>query len=376
MVRNMNSGTITIFLCGDVMTGRGIDQVLPHPSPPHIFEPYVTDARTYIRLAEDANGPIPKPAGSDYVWGDALGELSRQAPDVRLINLETAVTRSEDHWPAKGINYRMNPENIGVLTTAGIDVVALANNHVLDWGYAGLEETIRTLDKARVLHAGAGKNRNESEAPAVLDLGAKGRVLVFSFGAESSGIPPTWAATDNRAGVNRLPDLSGMTVSSIGELIRRFKRPADIVIVSIHWGPNWGYDVSVDERRFSRSLIDEAGVDVIHGHSSHHVKGIEVHRGRLILYGCGDFLNDYEGISGHESYCGDLGLMYFAKIDPAAGKLLELDMTPTRIRRFRVIRSSVSDAMRLADILNREGADAGTSVEMTGENRLRLRWKE
>jgi poly-gamma-glutamate synthesis protein (capsule biosynthesis protein) len=167
-----------------------------------------------------------------------------------------------------------------------------------------------------------------------------------------------------------------MTVSSIGELIRRFKRPADIVIVSIHWGPNWGYDVSVDERRFGRSLIDEAGVDVIHGHSSHHVKGIEVHRGRLILYGCGDFLNDYEGISGHESYCGDLGLMYFAKIDPAAGKLLELDMTPTRIRRFRVIRSSVSDAMRLADILNREGADAGTSVEMTGENRLRLRWKE
>jgi poly-gamma-glutamate synthesis protein (capsule biosynthesis protein) len=123
MVRNMNSGTITIFLCGDVMTGRGIDQVLPHPSPPHIFEPYVTDARTYIRLAEDANGPIPKPAGSDYVWGDALGELSRQAPDVRLINLETAVTRSEDHWPAKGINYRMNPENIGVLTTAGIDVM-------------------------------------------------------------------------------------------------------------------------------------------------------------------------------------------------------------------------------------------------------------
>jgi poly-gamma-glutamate synthesis protein (capsule biosynthesis protein) len=376
MVRIMSSETITIFLCGDVMTGRGIDQVLPYPSPPHVFEPYVTDAGTYVQLAEDAHGPIPRPVGFDYIWGGALAELAGQAPDVRLINLETAVTRSEDHWPGKGINYRMNPDNLGVLTTAGINAVSLANNHVLDWGYAGLEETIRSLDKAGILHAGAGRNRSGAEAPAVLDLGLKGRVLVFSFCVESSGVPQIWAAMDDRAGVNRLPDLSANTVLRIGGLIRQAKRPDDIVIVSIHWGPNWGFGVSIEEQRFSRSLIDEAGVDVVHGHSSHHAKGIEVHRGRLILYGCGDFLNDYEGISGHEAYRGDLGLMYFAKIDPATGKLLELGMTPTQIRRFRVIRASTSDAIRLADILNREGAGAGTSVEMTAENRLRLRWKE
>ncbi len=367
---------VTIFLCGDVMTGRGIDQVLPHPSPPHIFEPYVTDARGYVQLAEDANGPIPKPAGLAYVWGDAIAELARQAPDVRLINLETAVTRSEDYWPGKGINYRMNPESIGVLTTAGTNVVALANNHVLDWGYAGLEETIRALDKARVLHAGAGKDRKGAEAPAVLDLGAKGRVLVFSFAAESSGVPEVWAAKEDRPGVSLLQGLSDDAVRRIRDQVRRVKKRGDIVIASIHWGPNWGYEISAEQVRFSHGLIDDAGVDVIHGHSSHHVKAIEVYRGKLILYGCGDFLNDYEGISGYESYRGDLGLMYFAKIDPASGKLLELDMTPTQVRRFQVIKASASDAKWLASVLNREGAAAGTSVELTGENRLRLRWKE
>jgi poly-gamma-glutamate synthesis protein (capsule biosynthesis protein) len=302
--------------------------------------------------------------------------MARQAPDVGVINLETAVTRSRDYWPGKGINYRMNPENIGVLTTAGIDVVVLSNNHVLDWEYAGLEETIRTLDKARVLHAGAGKNRNESEAPAVLDLGAKGRVLVFSFAAESSGVPEAWAAKQDRPGVNLLQDLSNDTVRRIRDQVRRVKKSGDIVIASIHWGPNWGYEISVEQVRFSHGLIDDAGVDVIHGHSSHHVKAIEVYRGKLILYGCGDFLNDYEGISGYESYRGDLGLMYFAKIDPDTGKLLELHMMPTQVRRFQVIKASASDAKWLAAVLNREGAAVGTSVELTRESRLLLRWKE
>jgi poly-gamma-glutamate synthesis protein (capsule biosynthesis protein) len=300
--------------------------------------------------------------------------MAQQSPDVRLINLETAVTRSEDHWPGKSINYRMHPDNIGVLTAAGINAVSLANNHILDWGYAGLEETVRTLEKTGLFHAGAGRNRSEAEAPIVLDLGAKGRVLVFSFGTESSGVPPIWAATDDRAGVNRLPDLSVKTVSSIGKLIRQAKRPADIGIISIHWGPNWGYDVSTDEQRFSRSLIDEASADVIHGHSSHHAKGIEVYRNRLILYGCGDFLNDYEGISGNEAYRGDLGLMYFARVDPVTGGLLSLNMTPMQVRHFRVNRASPVDTAWLAGVLSREGKKFGTSVDVVGGNRLRLKW--
>jgi poly-gamma-glutamate capsule biosynthesis protein CapA/YwtB (metallophosphatase superfamily) len=122
---------IKIFLCGDVMTGRAIDRILPHPSSPQLHERYVTSTDGYVRLAETINGPIPRPADFSYVWGVALDEWRRAAPDVRLINLETAITRSESFFP-KGINYRMSPENVECLLTAGIDCCVLANNHVLD----------------------------------------------------------------------------------------------------------------------------------------------------------------------------------------------------------------------------------------------------
>ncbi len=135
--RSGNSDLITLFLCGDVMTGRGIDQVLPNPSDPRLCEPYVTSAVGYVELAEMANGPIPKPVDFSYVWGDALEELRDLRPDVRIINLETSVTKSEDCVP-KGINYRMNPENIACLTVAEIDCCVLANNHIRDWGDSGL----------------------------------------------------------------------------------------------------------------------------------------------------------------------------------------------------------------------------------------------
>ncbi len=376
MQQTMNLLAITIFLCGDVMTGRGIDQVLPHPSPPRIYEPYVTDAREYVRLAERTSGPLSKPFGFSAVWGDALSELARERPDVRIINLETAITTSNDYWAGKGINYRMNPANAEALSAAEIDVAELANNHVLDWGYGGLAETIRTLEQRRIRHPGAGWNKSEAEAPAVIELNGKGRVIVMSFGRETSGIPAAWAATDSRPGVNLLPDLSADTVKRIRKQVLQVKKPGDIVIASIHWGANWGYDISDEEKRFAHGLIDDAGVDVVHGHSSHHLKAIEVYQGKLVLYGCGDFLDDYEGIGGYEQYRGDLGLMYFAKLDPATGRLLSLLMTPTQIRQFSVTRAKPADAAWIAGILNREGKQFGTGVEMTEGNRLRLTWRE
>ena len=209
---------ITIFMCGDVMTGRGIDQVLPHPSAPVIYEPYLKSARGYVEIAEEANGPIPQPVNFSYIWGDAL------------------------------------------------------------------------------------------------------------------------------------------------------------VVASIHWGGNWGYEVPHDQTEFAHKLIDAAGVDVIHGHSSHHVKGMEVYKDKLILYGCGDFLNDYEGIRGYEVFRDDLGLMYFASVDPSSGKLIHLRMSPTQIKRFRVNRASRADALWLKDILNREGKKFGTRTEMNPDNTLAPQW--
>ena len=369
-----DSTLITIFLSGDVMTGRGIDQVLPHPSDPVIHEPYMKSARGYVDLAIRANGPIQRPVSFAYIWGDALAELERIGPDLRIVNLETSITKSDDYWEGKGINYRMHPENIPCLTAAGIDYCSLANNHILDWGYAGLIETLETLRKVHIECAGAGWDVKEAETPAVLNVAGKGRVIVFSYGATTSGIPSSWSASNSRPGVNLLKDLSDQAVKNIKEKVGEVDQKGDIVVVSIHWGSNWGYSIPSHQRQFAHRLIDEAGVDVIHGHSSHHVKGIEVYKGKLVIYGCGDFLNDYEGIGGYEEYRAGLALMYFVSVDPATGKLAGLQMTPTRIRNFRVNHASKADVLWLRDILNREGIRLGTRVRLNRSGTLTLHW--
>lgn len=368
------SDLITVFICGDVMTGRGVDQVLPHPSDPVLHEPYVRSAKDYVESAERANGPIPRPVRFSYPWGDALDEFQRVDPDLRIINLETSITTSNDYRPDKGIHYRMHPKNIPCLTAAKIECCALANNHVLDWGYEGLAETLETLKKANIKSAGAGRNLQEAQMPAVMEVRRKGRVLVFSYGLPSSGIAPGWAALEDKPGVNLLRSLSDATVRQIKGQVDAVKQPGDIVIASIHWGGNWGYHVNPEQRQFAHKLIDHACVDVIHGHSSHHVKGIEVHKERPVIYGAGDFLNDYEGISGYESFRADLALMYFASMDPSTGKLVHLNMTPMQIRNLRANKAVRTDALWLRDVLNREGNKFGTRAGMNQNNTLTLEW--
>jgi len=363
----------TLFLCGDVMTGRGIDQILPHPSRPQLFEPYVRSAKEYVELAERANGPITRPVDLAYVWGDALEELDAMRPDARIINLETAITTAEDAWPGKGIHYRMHPANIGVLTTARIDCCALANNHVLDWGYDGLAETLATLHVAGIRTAGAGADEIEAAAPAILDLSHGGRVLAFAWGMESSGVDRHWAAAAERAGVNLLLDLSTRSIDAIARQVQALKRAGDIAVASIHWGGNWGYHIDDDVRAFAHGLVDRAGIDVVHGHSSHHPQAVEIHRRRPILYGCGDFLNDYEGIGGYESYRPELTLMYFPMLDADTGELLRFTATPMRVRRFRVNRATEEEAMWLEQRLARESERFGTRVERQSDGRLLLR---
>ena len=365
---------ITVFMCGDVMTGRGIDQVLPHPSDPTIYESYMKSARGYVEIAEEVNGPIDYPAGFSYIWGDTLKELDRVAPDIRIINLETSITKSNDYWKGKGINYRMHPENISSLTAAKIDVCSLANNHVLDWGYSGLLETLATLKKVNINISGAGRNLAEAQTPAVLKVPGKGRVIVFAFGLGTSGVPSSWGAAAKRPGVNLLRDLSEKSLFDIQEKVLNVKRRGDIVVVSLHWGSNWGYGIPREHTIFAHRLIDEVDVDIIHGHSSHHVRAIEVYKDKLILYGCGDFINDYEGISGYEEFRADLSLMYFATVDPSTGKLVGLQMTPTQIRRFKVILASNVDTLWLKETLNREGTTFGTKVKVIEDNRLTLQW--
>jgi poly-gamma-glutamate synthesis protein (capsule biosynthesis protein) len=188
-----------------------------------------------------------------------------------------------------------------------------------------------------------------------------------------SGIPFDWAATKDKPGVDLLPDLSVATADLLAERIGSSRRPGDLVVLSIHWGPNWRFEVSNDEQDFAHRLIDSGAIDVLHGHSSHHVKGVEVYRGKLVLYGCGDFLDDYEGIGGHESFRGDLGLVYLPSFE-ANGELASLELVPTTVRRFQVRRADPEGAAWLQETLQREGRRFGTSAWLDGEGRLRLRW--
>ena len=353
------------------MTGRGIDQVLPHPGDPRLYEPSAASATTYVELAERAHGPIVRPVDFAYVWGDALDELERAHPDARIINLETSVTNSDQRWD-KGIHYRMHPANVPCLTAARIDCCVLANNPVLDWGHAGLVETIETLRRAGLRTSGAGRSLAEAQAPAVIEIGGESRVLVFGFGTATSGIPSSWAATADRPGVQLLEDLSDETLERVGAMIRGAKRPADVVVASIHWGGNWGFAVPECHVRFAHGLV-RAGVDIVHGHSSHHVRPIEIYEGKLILYGCGDFLNDYEGIRGYEQFRDDLALMYFATVDRDAGALTALRMIPMRIMNFKANRARREDAGWLRDAINRESRRFRFEVALHADDHLELR---
>jgi poly-gamma-glutamate synthesis protein (capsule biosynthesis protein) len=306
-----------------------------------------------------------------YVWGEALDVWNRIRPDVKLVNLETAITQSEEAWPGKEIHYRMSPENVPCLTTAGIDCCALANNHILDWGYSGLEETLSMLERADVKSAGAGRTLDQAAAPAILAVEGRGRVVVFSLGSTTSGIPLSWAASCNRGGVYLLEEEG---IEQLRERVEAVKLSEDVVVASIHWGPNWGYKVPRAHVIFAHRLVDEAGIDIVQGHSSHHALGIEVHNGRLVLYGCGDFLTDYEGIPGNEGFRGDLGLMYFAHVDSSTRRLLTLRMIPTQMRRFRLSRPPPADVRWLKDTLDHEGKRFGTRVEWGGDESFYLRW--
>lgn len=368
------ANTATLFLAGDVMTGRGIDQILPHANAPVLREPSVQRADQYVELAERANGSIPRPVNSRYIWGNALEELERVRPDLRIVNLETSVTTSDDFWPEKAIHYRMHPAHAPCLTAARIDCCTLANNHVLDFGYAGLEQTLATLRAAGIAYCGAGEDLAAAKRPAWFDLPGGARVAVIACGCMTAGIPAEWSAAPDRAGVFLVDERDRKVAKEVRCLVEPPDSRPTLVVASIHWGGNWGYEVSRRHRRFARRLIKRAGVHLVFGHSSHHVRGFEVYRGRLILYGCGDLLTDYEGIRGHESYRKDLGLMYFPSFDLTTGRLLAMEMVPTRMRRFQITRAEPADVQWLAEMLNREGVPLGTRVEITGDNRLRARW--
>lgn len=381
-----------LFLCGDVMTGRGIDQILLSPSEPTLYESYIRNARDYVWLAERHSGTIPRGVDSGYVWGAALAAIGEYAPHVCLMNLETSVTTHPQPWPEKGIHYRMHPANAAVLAAPAMHnshdaakagqrhsngnpsarqiCYSLANNHVLDFGREGLAETLDTLESRGLSCCGAGLSPDDAAAPARPD-GAG--TAIFSVGTADSGIPGEWRAAGRRSGVYRLARLDSETIRQETGRIANELSANETGIVSLHWGGNWGWNISNAERSFAHELVDGAGISIVHGHSSHHVKGIELYHGALILYGCGDFITDYEGISGHEAYRPDLSLMYFADIDEASRRVIAVRIVPLQSYRFSLRPVSTADSNWVERTLNRESEQLGTAVVRTGDGGLCVR---
>ena len=356
------SDTLTMFLAGDVMTGRGVDQILPFPGDPELKERCVRDAREYVALAEKRNGRIPGPVGFGWPWGEALPILDAAAPDARVVNLETTVTTCA-RFASKGINYRMHPSNLGVLTAARIDVCVLANNHLLDFGADGLVETLDVLARNGVRTVGAGRTVAQAWCPVVVETGRGRRLLIWAAALPSSGVSSHGAARRGRPGVAYLPEPTPAEADHVLDRTRLIRRNTDVVAVSLHWGSNWGYDVPDAHVEFAHRLVD-GGVDVVFGHSSHHPRPVEIYRGHPILYGCGDLINDYEGIGGHERFRDDLRLLYLVTLDARTHELLELRMVPMRSRQMQLHRASRRDTEWLRRVLDGISRDFGTRIDV------------
>ena len=396
----MASKSFTLTFLGDVMLGRLVDQLFPqHVNNTHDEEIAAHFVRDYPSILGNGNYTASSP------WGTTLPLLC--ASDLTLINLETSVTTSSESWPQKKFNYRMHPSNLGpILQAAHVDYVSLANNHTLDFGTEGLVETVWTLKEAGVSFAGAGETTLESYRAAVLWLPRKAQeyhsrrvdgqkvlqsqqeqpqdhaypVHVYS----ASDHPHDWNtvptfhlidySSKTRVRLRRLLLTGGATthppendyVNEDHEFHHRAHHhhqqsgsssstPASALkIFSIHWGPNYTWHPSDRIRALAHFLIDECGVDIVHGHSSHHVQGVERYHGKVIIYGCGDFVDDY---TMHEDFRNDLGAVWRVTVKEKFGSeqddnrgvnenglsLDRLEIFPMRIDRFRAMLLDVQD---------------------------------
>ena len=337
------SEILRFFIAGDVMTGRAIDQLFAIQNPEDFGKHDSVPASQYQAWSTELYGEVFKPVRHEYIWGSSLDVLKLAEPDFRLINLETAVTISRG-WENKKFNFRMHPANIGSLSVAEIDCCTLANNHTMDFGVRGMLDTCESLENAGIGYAGAGANLAKACEPYIRVIDGGRRILVFSWGAGDSGVPAHWQALPDGPGLNYLPNFTSTTLSRMVDLIGSYRRPGDFVIASIHWGGNWVKSTPEPHRNLARRLIETAGVDIVHGHSSHHPLGVEVFKQKIILYGCGDLINDYEGHPDYRSMRHHLGAMYFVDFDKASGEVKNLKILPVQRRRFRLEKPSRNDS--------------------------------
>ena len=352
------------------MLGRAVQLSFPVQAPGEEFIRDSCTAEHYMNMALHS----PKPTLSEirkqnqncgsYLWGKSRFEMKHE-PDVCLLNLETAVTKtiSNSDIPSyKGINYHMHVDNFETIM-AGFPfkapvVLCFANNHSLDFGRKALEkESLPFFGHTRsVQMIGCGRNFREAAKPAIVPCDGV-EIEIFAVATGCSGTPRDWWATDVQSAVVGLPSLTNAasvdeSLVIIRKVISRSSTAKNrrVRILSIHWGPNWALkhesEAAIKARReLAHRVIDECGVDLIYGHSSHHIRGMERYKQKLIIYGAGDIINDYEGFEnpGEERYVKLGGI--FAVDVTASGDLRQLCIVPMLMNQLRLERYT-KDSLR------------------------------
>jgi poly-gamma-glutamate synthesis protein (capsule biosynthesis protein) len=294
-----NTQPLKLLLAGDVMLGRLVNEMLK----------------------------VEPPA---YPWGDTLS-LFHNA-DVRLCNLECVIADRGTPWSAtpKVFHFRSDARNMAVLNAAHIAAVSLANNHVLDFTEAGLSDMLHHLKRAGIHYAGAGATLKEAAEPAIWE--AQGRTLGLIACTDNE---PDWAATEAHSGIWYVPiRVQDERAHRLFEVVQQSKANVSYLIVSLHWGPNWGYAPPAEHRPFAHALID-SGADLVFGHSGHIVRGIEIYKNRPIIYCAGDFIDDY-AVDDIER--NDRSFLFLIELKGTA--LSHLFLYPTVIRHYQARRAS------------------------------------
>jgi len=295
----------------------------------------------------------------DYPWGDTLSIFGES--DVRLCNLECVISDRGTPWRVtpKVFHFRSDAKNIETLKIANVNAVSIANNHTLDFEYEAMFEMIKILGGAGIYHAGAGANLEEASRPALFEVkGIKIGLIAFTDNE------PDWEATAQEPGIFYVPvDMKDDRAKRLFEIVRQTKKEVDLLIVSAHWGPNWGYRPHPSHIPFGHALIDH-GADIVFGHSCHVFQGIEIYQGRPILYSTGDFIDDY---AVDEIERNDESFIFL--VETQEGQIKKLDLYPTVIRGFQARLARDREATRIGRKMEEQCAEFKTSVRWNEEER-------
>lgn len=303
-----------------------------------------------------------RPAG--YPWGDTL-PVFHQA-DLRICNLECVLSNRGTPWstPPKMFHFRSDAKNVATLTAARVDAVSLANNHTLDFGYEALGDCLRILHEAGIHSAGAGMTRSLAWEPAIWEV--KGHTIGLIAFTDNE---PVWEAREVHPGIMYVPiTLKEQRAERLLELVSRTRERVDLLLVSAHWGPNWGEAPPAEHIPFAHALIDQ-GADVVFGHSGHIMRGVEVYRGKPILYCTGDYVDDYAVDADERN---DQGGIFLIEAD--GRRLTRLLLYPTIIKDCQVKLARDAECQEIAAKMQRLCTALGTATAWNEqEKRLEIR---